>query len=174
MKKQVFLHPGEFCFAEAPAKIQTILGSCIAFTMRDPVSGKAAMCHCLLPTRPMAPAGTEEKQDDFRYVDSSLDAMLNTFRKHNVPVQRLEIKLFGGANVLQNMPEKHAVGSLNWQQARQSLQAVRLDLCAHDIGGQAGRRLLFETATGAVFVRRLSNPLTTSARRVGKHHVKKT
>lgn len=157
MITDVFLHPGEYHFAHGPAKIQTILGSCVAFTMRDPLSGRAAMCHCLLPQMPAEEKrnNSNSNMDIFRYVDTSFDAMLSEFQRYGVPPERLEIKLFGGANVLLRMSKNLAIGSLNWQQARQSLQKCKLGLRAHDIGGEAGRRLLFETATGEVFVKTL-------------------
>ena len=155
MTEDVFLHPGEFHFAAGPARIQTILGSCVAFTMRDPVSGRAAMCHCLLPEMPDNKVSDHTKVDKFRYVDTSLEAMLHEYRIHGVPAARLEIKLFGGANVLTRISKERAIGSLNWQQAKRSMQKLSLALRAHDIGGEAGRRLLFETITGEVFVKRL-------------------
>jgi chemotaxis protein CheD len=156
MTKRVFLHPGQCYFADTPVAIHTILGSCVAFTMRDPLSGQAAMCHCLLPIRPAAEAAGQVADDCFRYVDSSLEAMLREFRVRAIPAMRLEIKLFGGANVLETISASHAVGSLNWRQAQLSLENMKLPILAQDIGGEVARRLIFETGTGEVFVKQLA------------------
>jgi chemotaxis protein CheD len=174
MTKRVFLHPGQCYFADAPVAIHTILGSCVALTMRDPASGHAAMCHCLLPTRPGPENGEQLAEDAFRYVDSSLAAMLREFRVRSVPAVRLEIKLFGGANVLETISAKHAVGSLNWQQAHVSLEGLKLTILAQDIGGDVARRLRFETGTGEVFVKQLAmNAHARHAREKARGHAKK-
>ena len=113
------------------------------------------MCHCLLPEMPSGKTPQDANLDKFRYVDTSLEAMLQEFRRRGVPAERLEIKLFGGANVLAKLSKERAIGSLNWKQAQKSLEALSLALLAHDVGGEAGRRLLFETTSGEVFVKHL-------------------
>jgi chemotaxis protein CheD len=153
---RVFLHPGEGHFTDKAVSIHTILGSCVALTMRDPVSGRAAMCHCLLPTKPGLEDGGLLTDDAFRYVDSALEALLGQFRWRDVPAARLEIKLFGGANVLQTISGEHAVGPQNWRQAQLSLETLHLPILAQDIGGEVARRLIFVTGTGAVLVKRLA------------------
>lgn len=153
--KSVFLLPGEFYFAETPARIQTILGSCVALTMLDPLSKHGAMCHCLLPQRPLDAQEAHNAADRFRYVDTSLKAMLAEFTKRQIPASRLQIKLFGGANVLEVLSDSNAVGSLNWKQAQRLLKDLNLMVSAHDIGGEAGRRIVFDTATGDVLVKTL-------------------
>jgi chemotaxis protein CheD len=153
--KSVFLLPGEFYFAETPARIQTILGSCVALTMLDPRSKQGAMCHCLLPQRPTGTPQEHSPADCFRYVDTSLKAMLAEFTKRQIPASRLEIKLFGGANVLEVLSDSNAVGSLNWKEAQRLLKHLNLAVSAHDIGGEAGRRIVFDTATGDVLVKTL-------------------
>jgi len=174
MRREVFLHPGEFYFADGPARIQTILGSCVAFTMRDPISGRAAMCHCLLPQMPKGEGNVDGKTEKFRYVDTSFEGMLHEFRIRGVPAERLEIKLFGGANVIKAMSKTTAIGSLNWQQAKRSLQKLSLALSAHDVGGAAGRRLVFETVSGEVLVKRLRTiPEAKTARDRGAWHAQK-
>jgi chemotaxis protein CheD len=172
--KRVFLHPGQCYFADAPVAIHTILGSCVALTMRDPISGQAAMCHCLLPLKPGAEGKEQLPADAFRYVDSSLEAMLREFRVRSVPAARLEIKLFGGANVLETISAKHAVGSLNWRQAHLSLEGLKLPILAQDIGGDVARRLIFETGSGEVFVKQLAmNAHAKRARETARSHAKK-
>ncbi len=174
MTRRVFLHPGQCHFADTPVAIHTILGSCVALTMRDPISGQAAMCHCLLPLKPGADGREHLPEDAFRYVDSSLEAMLREFRVRSVPAARLEIKLFGGANVLETISAKHAVGSLNWQQAHLSLGGLNLPILAQDIGGDVARRLIFETGSGEVFVKQLAmNAHAKRARETARSHAKK-
>jgi chemotaxis protein CheD len=155
MDERIFLHPGDYHFAETATRIETILGSCVSLTMRDPVTGHAAMCHCLLPSKPDHSADGSYKRQRFHYVDTSIEDMLNEFRARSIPPWRLEIKLFGGANVLAMLTESRAVGSLNWKQARRLLHEQNLSVSAHDVGGNTGRRIIFETEHGSVMVKRL-------------------
>ena len=168
MIEDVFLHPGEFYFADGPARIRTILGSCVAFTMKDPVSGRAAMCHCLLPEMPTGKTPQDMQLDKFRYVDTSLVAMLQELQRCGVPAGRLDIKLFGGANVLTKISKERAVGSMNWKQAEKCMEKFSLALRARDVGGEAGRRILFETVSGEVFVKllRTASQAETAIRKV--------
>jgi len=155
LKRRIFLHPGDYFFAETPAEVQTILGSCVAFTMHDPMSKHGAMCHCLLPRRPSEPTTSRRNLDCFRYVDSALEAMLEQFVACDIPADRLQIKVFGGANVLVPKSESTAIGSLNWRRAKQLLSELNLPTSAHDIGGETGRMVIFDTEVGEVRVRRL-------------------
>ena len=52
-----FLHPGAVRFSASPELVETILGSCVSITLRDPVSGLTAISHCVLPN---SPAGVDE------------------------------------------------------------------------------------------------------------------
>jgi chemotaxis protein CheD len=164
--QSVFLHPGKFYFAEGPARIQTILGSCVSFTMRDPISGLAAMCHCVLPQMPEAGDTSEDVR--FRYVDTSLSTLLAEFLNHGVPADRLEIKLFGGSNVLESISGERAIGSMNWRQAKRSIEQLSLSLRAHDVGGEIGRRLIFTTTTGEVLVKMLGPAPRTERHQKGR------
>jgi chemotaxis protein CheD len=162
MDERIFLNPGDYYFAESATRIETILGSCVSLTMRDPVTGHAAMCHCLLPSKPDRSPESIYKAQRFHYVDTSVEDMLNQFRARSIPPHRLEIKLFGGANVVEVLTENRAIGSLNWKQARRSLEEQNLSVSAHDVGGNAGRRIIFETEDGSVMVRRLRSAASSS------------
>jgi chemotaxis protein CheD len=124
--------------------------------MHDPLSKFSAMCHCLLPSWPDDYQGTQPERDRFRYVDTTLEAMLAEFDAQNIPIERLQIKVFGGANVMVPSSDITAVGSLNCQRAKQLLDEKNLSPAACDIGGAAGRTIVFETQTGCVLVKRLA------------------
>ncbi len=162
MDERIFLHPGDYHFAESATKIETILGSCVSLTMRDPVTGHAAMCHCLLPSKPEHSSDSPHKDQRFHYVDTTVADMLSQFRARSIPPSRLIIKLFGGANVLAMLTDHRAIGSLNWQQARRSLEEQNLSVSAHDVGGKEGRRIIFETEDGSVMVKRLRSSTSTT------------
>jgi chemotaxis protein CheD len=146
-----FLHPGAARFANAPERIETILGSCVSVSLRDPRTALAAICHCVLPAAPP----TTPPAERFRFCDTAVEGMLEWFARRRVPVSRLEVKLFGGAEVLFGATGS-SVGQLNAQQALAALARHGLTSQAQATGGPAGRYLVFDTATGAVWVRPLT------------------
>ena len=92
----VFLHPGQLFTTQSPVSVKTILGSCLAVTMRAPRLGLAAMAHCLLPSAGVSSSALSEAEA-LRYVDSAIEFMLRSFAARGVAREELEIKLFGGA-----------------------------------------------------------------------------
>lgn len=144
---RVYLKPGEFHFATSPTVVTTVLGSCVSVTMFDRFSGAASICHALLPEGPSV--------DAFRYVDSSIIHMLEMFASHGVNRQRLEVKVFGGADMLCASGSRVGVGRRNVEIANQVLAASGLAVSMHDVGGTQGRKLFFVTHTGDVFLKRL-------------------
>ncbi|ABB32644.1 CheD [Geobacter metallireducens RCH3] len=144
---KVYLKPGELHFAATPAVVTTVLGSCVSVTMFDRLSGTAAICHALLPEGP--------RSDAFRYVDSSILLMLEMFAAQGVSRQRLEVKVFGGADIIGAGGNRVGVGRRNVEIATLVLAANGLTVAAKDVGGTRGRKLFFVTHTGEVFLKRL-------------------
>jgi len=160
-----FLHPGAVRFSTSTELVETILGSCVSITLRDPVSGLAAISHCVLPN---APAGVAEAER-FRYCDTAIPAMLAEFAGRQVPASRIEVKLFGGAEVLPGV-ERPAVGptvgALNSTRALAVLASFGFTPSAKRIAGAVGLDLIFDTANGDVWVR----PLATSTPLAKEQH----
>jgi chemotaxis protein CheD len=71
----------------------------------------------------------------------------------------VEVKVFGGADVLPVRTEPGArptVGAQNSRAALDALEEEGLAVLASDLGGARGRQVLFYTATGEALVRRLA------------------
>ena len=153
----VYLKPGEGLVTRTPVLVSTVLGSCVAVTMFSAASGFGAICHAMLPDN----AGRET---DLRYVDTALRHIYEKLLEYGVSGD-LEVKLFGGAQVL-NVAEralhKQTVGDQNVAAAETMLASLGLVIAASDTGGLRGRKLFFCTRSGDVFVRRM---------RLGKHFI---
>jgi chemotaxis protein CheD len=150
----VFLQPGEIVTTETPVSVKTVLGSCVAITMRSARAGFAAMAHCLLPSAGIhAPLPACEAS---RYVDSTIDLMLRVFARRGITQQDLEIKLFGGADRMSM--GGYGVGRRNVETAVKTLAGYGIIAAASVTGGRRGLVVQFDTASGEVLVRRL--PLT--------------
>lgn len=147
-----YLFPGELACHAEPTEISTILGSCVAITLFCPRLAVGAICHAVLPH--------SQGKRHVRYVDHALDHMLAQFDQRGVGRHEIEAKLFGGAQMLFRV-ERHgngssrpSVGTQNIAAAKAALRKEGIALTVAEIGGNHGRKLLFQTHTGKVFLKR--------------------
>ena len=151
---EVHIMPGELHIARRPAILKTVLGSCVSVTIWSARLGIGALSHGVLPLCPDGITGPE----GYRYVDFSTDYLLRQFDAAGAHRYELQIKVFGGADVLPHFDRKKAtVGHQNWRTALQTLHDQNLDILASDLGGETGRILQFHTDSGDVFLRRLAH-----------------
>ena len=149
--ESIYLKPGELTVAERPALVSTVLGSCVAVTLFSPRLGVGAICHAMLPSGDCA-------GDGFRYVDCSLRHMLAHFQRLGIKSGEMTVKLFGGADMFEAVNPNAGsltVGMKNIRAATELLRLQGLTLAASDVGGRHGRKLLFYSHTGEVFLKRL-------------------
>jgi chemotaxis protein CheD len=154
---RVFLQTGDCFFGVAPTLVTTVLGSCVAVTMHVPGMGIGAICHAFLPDSSEAKRGGHEPQV-CRFVDTALQNMLESMDKVGVPRRDLVLKLFGGSSgiAVRGMEySSYDIGRRNVEMARKLLRFARLELTVQDVGGNQGRKLMFNTRTGEVWIKRL-------------------
>ncbi|HET6419952.1 MAG TPA: chemotaxis protein CheD [Geobacteraceae bacterium] len=150
--RKVFLKPGESYFAERPTVVATVLGSCVSVTMFSAERHCGAICHAVLPEE-NAPG------EACRYVDASIMDMLRFFDRRRIKRSQIEVKLFGGSNILPASDVSRgrgaSVGSQNIETALRIIEREQLRLVASDVGGDQGRKILFHTDTGEILLKRL-------------------
>lgn len=96
--------------------------------------------------------------DGFRYVDFSIRSLAQTFSQLGARRDEVEVKLFGGADVIPALArriDKQTVGALNADVARQIVESEGLKVRSFDLKGTRGRKIFFDTGTGQVYVRKL-------------------
>jgi len=148
----VFLRPGQWCVARHGELVRTILGSCVAVTMFHRVSRTGAVCHAVMP----AAAGKDGRGRCGFYVACVVHRMLEEMLAAGAGQGEIETKLFGGAALIARKSSAFAVGRSNLEQARAMLEELGLSIKTCCVGGETGRVLLFDAATGDAFVRRLT------------------
>ena len=146
------MDPGGLFITDTPARVKTVLGSCIAITIRAPKVGIAAISHCLLP-RAGAPVATLSRQEAARYVDATIHLMLAAFSQRGVRPNEMQVKLFGGADT--ELASGYRVGTRNVEEALEGLAARGIVPACQVVGGNCGRVIEFDTNTGDVFVKQL-------------------
>jgi chemotaxis protein CheD len=152
------LQPGELYLARQPALLKTILGSCVGVTFFSARLGAGALCHGMLPRCPHSGRrGGATVEERSRYVDFSIRYLAEQFDAMGASRSELEVKVFGGADVLSAMEGrtgKPTIGALNCKVAREVLEQEGFRVAASDLGGSRGRTIHFHTGTGEVLVHR--------------------
>ena len=146
---ETFLHPGDFLFSAAPARIGTLLGSCVAITMWHPARRVGGMCHIMLPGRNRQVGSTL----DPRYADEAVERFAVEAWRRKISLSGFRVKLFGGGRMYgkerANFPD---VGRRNVVAADRALGRIGFVATHEHVGGTAHRRLHFDLLTGDVWL----------------------
>jgi chemotaxis protein CheD len=145
----VKIFAGDWYATNKGEMLATILGSCVSACVRDPVIGAGGMNHFLLPGNE---TNDSEASDAARYGVFAMESLLNGVFKLGGRKERLEIKVFGGGNVLKNSVR---IGSKNAQFIRDFLRREGYRIVTEDLEGEHPRRLHYYPATGKVMMRLL-------------------
>ncbi|CAO3407546.1 chemotaxis protein [Azospirillum largimobile] len=132
--------------------IATTLGSCVAACIHDPVRGIGGMNHFMLPDLP--PSELEGAGAAARYGSVAMERLINALLAAGADRRRLQVKLFGGASVIES---SYDIGGLNSRFALDYVRAEGLTLAGQDLGGGSARRLHYFPHSGRA-LRRLLRP----------------
>lgn len=151
----VYLHPGEIVVCREPMKVITVLGSCVSVTLFSRKLGMSAICHGTMPRCRAIKQCKELCVDAFKFMDCAIQHMLRTFREAGVQNRDLEVKVFGGADTLMSK-SSNTIGSQNIKVTLEVLGREGLGVAAADVGDNFGRKLIFISASGDVYLKRLN------------------
>jgi len=151
----VYLHPGELVICRESMKVITVLGSCVSVTLFSRKLGMGAICHGTMPRCRAIKQCTELCIDAFKFMDCAILHMLKTFREAGVHNRDIEVKVFGGADTLMSK-SSNTIGSQNIKVTLDMLGREGLSVAAADVGDNFGRKLIFISAKGDVYLKRLN------------------
>jgi chemotaxis protein CheD len=157
-KPRIYLKPGELCFSKRPVVVTTVLGSCVAATFYHAATGLAAICHALQPKCPSSDPCVDDCTVRYRYAVCAITAMTRQMSARGVWPREIEVKLFGGAALMGTTRTAGAAPSIGQQNVRAAMDTISdcgLILKVMDVGGTFGRKIIFDTATGEVLLKRL-------------------
>lgn len=142
----VKLLPGEHYVSGEPSEmIVTVLGSCVSACIRDPETGIGGMNHFMLPEG--EPGDWKVSNSVMRYGNHAMEILINDIMHYGCPRERLEIKLFGGGNVIGT---SSGVGHRNADFVEDYLKNEGFIAVASDLRGDHARRIHYFPSTGKV------------------------
>ena len=150
----VMVLPGRHYVTVSPDEmIVTLLGSCVAACIRDPIASVGGLNHFLLPE---SDTGQWGKTVDaaMRYGNHAMETLINDIIKLGGNRSRLEVKVFGGARVIEGASAL-SVGQKNIDFVQTYLRNEGLNVAATHLGGTQPRRIHYFPMTGKVQMRQM-------------------
>lgn len=143
-RNRVSLYIGEVAASRSPIVLDTLLGSCVAVCLYDPVLRAGGMNHILLPR---CRAGDKNPRCGIH----AMELLINELMKIGADRKKLVAKAFGGASVLEGI-KLLSIGNENAKFVREFLATEKIPLVAERLGGTHAVHLYFRTDTGRATV----------------------
>ncbi len=137
--------PGEYYVTTTDEVISTVLGSCVAACIWDPVARIGGMNHFMIPgaSRQKTEAGAID--DAARYGMFAMEFLINTILRHGGERARLKAKTAGGGHVMAIATD---IGQSNIDFVRHYLATEGLELTNEHVGGPHPMKVLFHPLDG--------------------------
>lgn len=144
-RMRIIVAQGDFAATGDPnVEISTVLGSCVAACLIDPVSRVGGMNHFLLPGDDANDINSASR----RYGVNLMELLINELLRLGARRKNMQAKLFGGASTcLKNFD----TGDSNTRFALDFMHFERIPVVARCVGGDRARRIRFNPTTGAVY-----------------------
>ncbi|MCL4125641.1 UNVERIFIED_CONTAM: hypothetical protein GTU68_052075 [Idotea baltica] len=136
--------------------VTTLLGSCVAACIWDPVAKIGGMNHFLIPEGGNG-ASAENRLDVARYGVFAMEFLINSILKNGGERDRLVAKLAGGGRVLQSSTP---IGASNVRFARKYLADESIEVLSEHVEGEQARRVAFHPLSGRCLVQELASATT--------------
>jgi chemotaxis protein CheD len=160
--KKYTVFPGQYMITSVPALVSTVLGSCVSVCLWDGTAGIGGMNHYLLP-------GTEnDEPGNMNRGITSIQLLIRSMLNRRATIENLEAKVFGGCNSLYKENNFFKVGERNAAIAFEILQDFNIHISAKHVGGSYGRRIIFDTGTGKVKMKLLTESASEINEKINK------
>ncbi|WP_304543426.1 chemotaxis protein CheD [Sulfurimonas microaerophilic] len=142
-----FIHVGQLHVDRTPAKISTVLGSCVAVCLYDTKNCIGGMNHYLLPFW----NGNGLQSPKFGNI--SIPKLIESMIERGADTKTMQAKIFGGAALNINATNNMLIGEKNIMVAREILKEYKIAIVAEDVGKQQGRKIQFDLEQGKVYLK---------------------
>lgn len=140
-EKEIHVGIGEIAVASAPAKLKTVLGSCIALSIYVSQLRLGGMAHILLQG---------DDGESLRYSGPATRELIERIRGKIKGDERLIAKLAGGASssIGDDNPLLRNLGKRTMLHVVKILVDEGIDIFGMHIGGREGRNVIFDLSSG--------------------------
>lgn len=137
---------GQIEVGTSPETLGSILGSCVGVCLYSADHSIGALAHIVMP-RSQGPSPTPGKA-----VDTAIPEMIQMLADMNIPKRKLTAKIAGGASMFKSSQTGFQIGQENIKSTLELLSLAQIPIIGRELGGDKGRRIHFDLATGRVKV----------------------
>jgi chemotaxis protein CheD len=174
---RIIIHPGEFYVSTKEEVISTLLGSCVAACLYDPVNKIIGMNHFLLVYKKHSFDKPIIESEEGRYGIQAMELLINAMMAKGASRLNLKAKCFGGGDVLKLRGEpggRQSVGSVNIDFIREFLKNEKIPMVGSALGGNFGRNVHFVGSDFSVFVKMIGETQKAKLERKERKYWKKS
>lgn len=140
-----YLYPGKLFASRKPHIVDTILGSCVAVFLWDPLLQFGSINHYMLPQ------GNKENNSSFKYGNVAIAALITQMLKMGSDKKNIKAKVFGGSDIAHSNSAFN-IGKRNIALAKSVLNEEQIPIISYSVGGPLGRKVIFNSASGVVLI----------------------
>lgn len=155
---RIIIDPGESYVTKKDEIISTLLGSCVAACLYDPVNRVIGMNHFLLAQQHSAHNAALLASEGGRYGIHAMELLINQMLKQGAQRIHLKAKAFGGGDVLKlgnELRGGQSIGAVNCEFIKTFLRTEHIPLVASGLGGHIGRNIFFLASDFSVYVKQI-------------------
>jgi chemotaxis protein CheD len=139
-----FLEAGYLFLATKSTVISTVLGSSVSVCIYDRKQNVGGINHFQFPFT------GERNQATARYGNIATIALIRMMVNNGSKIKHLEAQILGGAYNRKFSPKN--IGLKNIMVARKILAREKINIVSEDVGGEKGRKIVFNTDTSEIAV----------------------
>lgn len=136
-----YLYPGKLAAFKEETVISTLLGSCVAVALYDPVAKVGGLNHYLLPE------GGPGDRENARYGIDAIRMLVEECVRVGADPKRLQAKVYGGGNVISIAKMGEGIGTRNIEIAQKLLGEMKIPIIDKNVAGESARTIKMNTAT---------------------------
>ena len=145
------VQPGAWV-VDSEKPLSTLLGSCVAVCLFDPLLKIGGINHFMLPEMGRSKNGDV---DSLLAGNFAMEALLNALLGKGAKKVRLQAKAFGGGTIIDAGEGSLSIGLRNAGFAKEWLQREGIPLVSSDFLGPWSRKIIFLPFSGEAFCKRL-------------------
>ena len=150
------LRMGEMAVAKDNGLLRTLLGSCVGLALYDRKHRVGGLAHVVLPE------SRGQAEPPAKFVDTAVPALFREMTKLAGGKLELTARIAGGANMF-TTEVVNTIGQQNIEASKRILEELKIPLVGRHCGGEKGRRMSLDTATGIVTIEMVGfDPITMS------------
>ncbi len=142
-----YLHPATLFVSDRPHLVTTVLGTCVAVCLWDRLRGIGGINHYMLPLWNGSGLASP------KFGNIAIARLIERMEEYGCKRVNMVAKLFGG----KSGDNEHAllnIGARNADLAEEMMAEARITVAARNMCGPFGRKLIFNTQTSEVLLKR--------------------